>query len=855
MQHGFRNGALFASLILILAACGRSAEPPVAEGGDSAAEAEDAPATIAELTEDSDRLDGLFTFFRDRETGAVHMMVQPGQIDREFIYTATIQDGVAEARQLRGMFVSNKVISLRRFYDRVEFVAENTRFYFDPDSALSRAADANISPAILAVAKIVAEEDEGLLIEADALFTSDALRQMKPTPNPDAKATETFKLGELNADKTKILELKTYPENVDVFVQYVFKNSAPLVRGGDAVTDARAVSATLQHSFIEMPDDGYQTRRDDPRMGYFTTRRTDQTSASSAPWRDVINRWRLVKKDPAAERSEPVEPIVWWIENTTPVEFRDAIRDGVLAWNQAFEQAGFENAIEVRVQPDDADWDAGDLRYNVLRWTSSPQPMWGGYGPSWTNPRTGEIIGADIMLEYVFVTNRVRQNHLFASALLDTGHAQHGQDGMYCSMASRLQLNNMLGRAVLKSQGIAGAEQEELVRQSIYMLSLHEVGHALGLNHNFIGTQLLSPDELYSLETTREQGLTASVMDYAPVNLSPKGREQGLYYDMQPGVYDRWAIEYGYSAALENPAAESARLDEILARSTLPGHAFGNDADDMRSPGRGVDPRIMIGDYSSDAIGYAEDRLRLLDETILELLEQYAAEGDSYQELYNAFLMLTAEIASQSTAVSRYVGGVEINRALQGQAGGSAPYTAVSRDEQRRAMDFLARRVFAPDAFESSGELYRHLQIQRRGFDFMGTTEDPKIHARALTIQTGILDHLLNPVVMTRITDSGLYGNEYPLDEVMKDLDRAVFEADEAGRVNAFRQGLQLEFVNRLIGIANGGAGHDHPSQSQALYQLQQIRARFDQRQSGDPATRAHVAAVIFAIDKALETA
>ena len=123
------------------------------------------------------------------------------------------------------------------------------------------------------------------------------------------------------------------------------------------------------------------------------------TSASVTPYRDVINRWHLVKKNSEAELSEPVEPIVWWMENTTPENIRDLIRTAALKWNEAFEKAGFKNALQIELQPDDSDWDAGDIRYNVLRWTSSPQPPFGGYGPSLANPRTGQIIAADIMLE------------------------------------------------------------------------------------------------------------------------------------------------------------------------------------------------------------------------------------------------------------------------------------------------------------------------------------------------------------------------------------------------------------------------------------------------------------------------
>ena len=157
-----------------------------------------------------------------------------------------------------------------------------------------------------------------------------------------------------------------------------------------------------------MPENNYVPRFEDPRVGYFAPQITDMTSADDpTPYRDMIHRWNLEKKNPGQARSEVIEPITWWIENTTPHEFRGAIEEEVLAWNKAFEKAGLINAVVVKTQPDDAEWDAGDIRYNVLRWTSSPTPPFGGYGPSFVNPRTGQILGADIMLEFVYFTNRV----------------------------------------------------------------------------------------------------------------------------------------------------------------------------------------------------------------------------------------------------------------------------------------------------------------------------------------------------------------------------------------------------------------------------------------------------------------
>ncbi|MEQ9023473.1 MAG: DUF5117 domain-containing protein, partial [Pseudomonadales bacterium] len=182
--------------------------------------------------------------------------------------------------------------------------------------------------------------------------------------NPNA-----FSLGSSSKDKSQILSIKYYPENLNVAVRYAYDNSSPKNYGGSAVTDARYVSVEVFYTLLEVPENDYEPRFDDPRVGYFLNQVTDQTSPSATPYRELINRCHLKKKDPNAAVSEPVEPITWWIENTTPVEWRETIKEGVLAWNPAFEKAGFKNAMVVKVQPDDADWDAGDIRYNVLRWT------------------------------------------------------------------------------------------------------------------------------------------------------------------------------------------------------------------------------------------------------------------------------------------------------------------------------------------------------------------------------------------------------------------------------------------------------------------------------------------------------
>ncbi len=834
-------------MFFALAGCSGAPDGSGTEGGE---------ASFDSIVKKSEHLEGLFDVYRDKKTGETYLAIRPDQVDEEFIYNAMVTDGVVEAGTFRGAFGDNKIISIRRHFDRIEFVTENTAFYFDPDSAIARAAEANISDAVLAVQDIVAE-DEGdgtVLIKADDIFLKDSLQQLKGPPNPDPNAEPRFELGALSDSRNKIFDVRSYPDNTNIFVDYVFENPAPAVQADRDVTDSRFVSIRLQHTLVKVPDNDYEPRLDDPRVGYFMQYITDQTSYAHAPFRDLITRWDLRKKDPDAELSEPVEPIVWWIENTTPVEIRDAIMEGALAWNQSFEKAGFKDAVQVRVQPDDADWDAGDIRYNVLRWTSSPQPPFGGYGPSFTNPRTGQIIGADIMLEHVFLTNRVQLQDILDSIAGTGRSSQVLGNTMRCSLGHELQMSNMFGRHALKAMGLGGPQQAQMLNESIRMLILHEIGHTLGLNHNMKASQIYTIEQLDDPDFVTENGLTGSVMDYAPVHLATPGRGQTGFYDVKPGRYDDWAIEFGYSPDLDGPDGE-ARRNELLNRSTEALLTFGNDADDMRSPGAGIDPRVNVSDMSADAISYAAERMDLVDEILESLPGRAATDGESYQELFNAYMVMGYEFAGAARTISRYVGGVQVNRAMVGQPGATTPLVPVARSEQERAMAALSDEVFAPDAFAGSEELFSQLRQQRRDFDFYGLTEDPKPHELVLAVQKSVLDHLMHPVVLKRISDSREYGNDYPLGDVFGDLTDAIFEEDMLRAVNTYRQNLQLEYVNRLVAMVSGDtkAQFDYLSQSVALYNLRQIEREMRANPGIGTETRAHRANILYTIERGLD--
>lgn len=785
--------------------------------------------SIEELLEDCDTKPGLFPLHQNRETGKIFIEISEEQISDvdeggpEFIHFSHTLDGVPDLGLFRGQFGQERVFTIRRHFERIEFIAENTSFYFNPDSALKRASKANMSDAILASEKIAAKDDAGrFLVEADSLFLKEYFRQLKPGKSDDDKK-EKFKLGDLSDDRTRFLEGKSFPDNTLVRVQYVFENLHPAEYGDEDVADSRFVTIKVQHTLIEMPENDYDPRFADPRVGYFTTNVTDLTSKSSAPYRDFVHRWHLKKKNPEAEKSPPVKPIVWWIENTTPVELRDTIREGALAWNQAFESAGFIDAIEVKMQPDDADWDADDIRYHVLRWTSSPDPPFGGYGPSFVNPRTGQILGADIMLEYIFMTNRVRLNEV-----VDLGRVAEAPFAANkrncCLFGNHLHRNRLAGQAILRTMRTSRfdneeIEMEELIRQALVDLILHEIGHTIGLNHNFRASHLYNREQIHDKELTAKTGVISSVMDYAPINLSLDREKQGHYYSTVPGPYDHWAIRFGYD--------DADKLDEILAESTKPEHAFGNDADDMRSPGRGIDPRVMINDLTNEPVAHAADQISFVRKTLPKLVEEYPANDESYHEMRTAFSILMSMHENAAETISRFPGGVYIDRSLHGQPGAAeAPFRPVPEALQRNAMDSLGELVFGPKAFAFPPDLVARLQLERRGFEFfdLDDNEDPKIHERVLSIHENTLDQLLHENTLTRVIDTELYGNEYSLAEFMEALDGSVMSGDPETGPNSFRESLQIEYVERLIEIGGLKNSSKYPSaaKSQAVMLLEQ---------------------------------
>ena len=830
--------------------------------------------SIADKIKSSKKIDGLFTLYQDTVTGSLQMYVKKDQLDKDYIYQSFSMGGPTTLFLNQNMIRSTVLFNVKKANDKIEFLEKNTNFFYDKSNPVSKAANVDVSDAVVFADKFSASDENGYLISVDGLFLSDKLDPVKPTTPPGMPPGAMFNLGNLNLAKSKYQNVKSFPGNTDVVVDLAYDNPMPFNNGGKDITDARYVRVKMQHTFLEVPQNDFRPRRDDPRVGYFGAEVDNLTSLSSTPYKDFISRWNLKKKDPSAKLSEPVEPIVFWIENTTPLAFRPIIKEAGEKWNEAFEKAGFKNAVVMKQMPDNATWDPSDVAYNVIRWVSSAYPSYGAIGPSFFNPLTGQILGADITVEWKSGAGTAVLEDLYnggnAAAMAlpwenpvqALAQTEQGFQGLKknqmatCALAHELSMQYQTGLSAIEvlDADIPEAKRAETVKemhkQFLYYLIMHEMGHTLGLNHNMKASQMLSPAQMNDTKITHKIGLQGSVMDYPAINVSSDRKNQGDYYTTKAGPYDLWAIEYGYTPFTEKE--EEAGLNKILSRSTDPQLAFGNDADDMRSPGGGIDPRVNINDQTNDMVVYGEDRFKLINTMMPKLKERFSKEGQSYQELRSRYQQLNGQRSSMAAALSRFVGGVYVDRSFVGQKTTTAPFTPVPEAYQKKALALLNTYVFAPDAFAADQSLFPYLQIQRRGFGFSGNNEDFKPQSNFLSLQMSTLAQLLHPSTLSRINNSGLYGNTYSVASVMNDLSDDIFAADLKGNVNLFRQNLQTEFVKATAAIVASPGGYDNASKAAALATLVKVKDQLATATGTDEQTKAHRTALNFTISKAL---
>ncbi len=753
---------------LLLALPSGAAGPPAGKPAAAGADDKDKPfQDWKKVTKDAEAKRGFLTLHQKREN--LYLELAPDQLDKPVLGIFSLARGIGMNGVLGGLPVDNKVVEFHRAGDRILVIQKNTRFTAPAGSAVDKARDLSMGNSVLASLKIESIHDstKAVLVDLAPFLVSDL-----PDIGEWMRGAFANKAVRFDKDRSALGAIKVFPENVELEALLTYTPNDRQNFGLATVPDDRYIPVTIHYSFSKLPEQPMMPRLADDRTGYFLTVMKDFSRDTQEHFFvRYVNRWRLEKKDPNTTLSEPVKPIVYYIDHTVPEKYRPYIREGVERWQRAYEAAGFKNAIVAKDAPDDPQWDPEDVRYSTIRWITSSPPSFGAIGPSRVDPRTGEILDADILIEASIVQRRWRvYRDLMGNPVAGEIGAEGGPAAIAPEYRCELQAG-LAGGAMLAHLGMlmggsvapGSPLQEKFVGEMLVHTTLHEVGHTLGLRHNFRSSMATPMAKLHDRAWTEQNGLVASVMDYATPNLAYGRGTQGEYYGVWPGTADLWMIRYGYTpSGAADVEADHAFARNIADESEQPGHEYSTD-EDTGGP-FALDPRTNQFDLGDDPLAFARERAAwvagLWKNPKLE--ERILGEGGEYPVLRRAMDGLLEQYGMALSLAVKYVGGQYQSRAHRGQPGAREPLQPVPAARQREALDFLAQRAFATDAFAVAPALlnrlapdrWSHWGIGERFGLFTGPRLDYDLNDKVFAMQWSLLESLTAPALLARLREA-----------------------------------------------------------------------------------------------------
>ena len=769
--------ALLALSSLLLAQDPPNPEPPKTEapkptlpGRPSTAEPEIKPYDKV-ITKDAKSTPGIFTVHQIKDK--YYYEIPNAELGKDFLWVQQIARTTLGAGY-GGQALGSRVVRWERRDKKILLRDVNYDIVADPSAPIAKAvADSNVS-AILQAINIEAENKEknAVVIEVTRLFNAEV---------PELSARTRLRARGFDSSRSFLDRVSAFPTNIEVEATHTYvappdpgpatPSPFPSPFGGGGMR-GNSATVVLHYSMVKLPEKPMMPRLADERVGYFSVRKTDfSLDEARAPKLAFLTRWRLEKKDPSAAVSDPIKPIIYYVDPATPPKLVPYIKAGIEEWKVAFEAAGFRNAIQAKDAPaNDPTWSAEDARYSVVRWL--PSDTENAMGPHIHDPRSGEIIESDIQMYHNVMK--------LATAWYFT------QVGPLDPRAAKLPLpDDTLGKIV-------------------QFVVAHEVGHTLGFPHNMKASSMYPANMVRDRAWVKKMGHTPSIMDYSRFNYVAQPEDKIDVDDLIPhvGPYDIWATAWGYKPipGAKTPAEEKPTLDEwARQQDQTPWFRF------MTAGARGADPGEVteaVGDADpvySTALG-----VKNLERVMKMLIPATEQKGEDWSDLEEMYGRVLGQFTREMNHVAGVVGGVASQQKNGGQSG--VLFTTIPVARQKKAVEFLNAQVFTTPAYFVDPAILRRI-------------EPDGVLTRIRAAQGSVLENLLSPTRIQRMTEQETIDGEKaykPLD-LLIDVRRGIFAelAAPAPKVDAYRRNLQQLYLDAMNARINAGAA---PANQRWLY-------------------------------------
>ncbi len=814
--------------ICLLPATARAASPPPSPPPTGA------PAGYDAFVRDAKVTPGLIAVVR--KAGKVYLVLQKSQLGQDFVETSVPATGLGGFGPAPGepYVAPARIMRFERNDDAIVIRWPNTFARVDAGTPQMIGAQLSLPGSVVAVTPIVAESPTAVVVSA-APFLGDVANLAAQFA---AIATNPAHGYRLDPARAFFVDAKAFAQNTLLRVSQTWASDTPDTI--DNAPDARSIEVKMTYNFIAAPNDGYMPRLADPRVGYFAQPLVD-FQRDEKPSRNVyfLSRWNFRPAQPGRP-STAQNPLIFTLSDDLPVAYRDTVRSALLTWNDAFARIGILDAVKVEQQPSDPSFDPDDIRHNMVRWFDAPIPQYGAEALIVTDPRTGEEINAGINVDAVEGLGGRSYRYYVAPArgLPDTP-----------------------------------AIEKSFTLESIRAVVLHESGHDLGLQHNFISSVAYGASQLQDAAFTHRRGVASSVMEYAPLNVWPRGRAQGDYVQLVLGPYDYYALRFGYEYIpnAATPEAEVPTLNRLASRWSDPIYRFASDEDAAFQNGHAIDPRVQMFDLTSHPLEWERMQLTMLHGILNAVDRRFPKSGESYDEARRAFLLPLRLYVRYAGMPAHIIGGEYLSRAAAGDPHSYTPLQPVSRPDEYRAWQTLQSGMFSDAAWRFSPRVLRSLtytEVSLLGSDATwaydpSSRHDVDVVAIAGAAQEQVLDELFAPLTLSRIDGLATKyasGSTMTLADLFDWTRDGIFGDIENGTVakaGVVRRNAQMNFAKRLGRLWTApAAGTPTDAQAMARLQLENLTgyaARALRANKLDEMTRAHLEALQALARQALE--